>query len=100
MTLGDWRDASIILLAIEGLIFAVIYGVIFYYLWKGSRIATRWLRTIGLPQGTQYSQLLRDKTLYYSRKIVRPFEKVETAESQISSTARTIADIPKHRTRR
>ena len=100
MTLGDWRDLSIILLAIEAIVIATIYGVVFYYLWKGFRIATTWLRTTGLPQSNLYSRLLRDKTKTYSKKIVRPIVQVETTTSEISNTVRTITDIPKQRTRR
>ncbi len=100
MTLGDWRDASIILLAIEAIIIGIVYGLIFYYLWKGFRTATGWLRLTGLPQGRRYSRQIKTITQQYSQKVVRPIVKMETALDRATRTIGYIASTPKQRTRR
>jgi hypothetical protein len=100
MTLGDWRDVSIILLAIEAIVIGIVYGLIFYYLWKGFRIATGWLRLTGLPQGRRYSYQIKNITQQYSKKVVRPIVKVETTLDRTTRTLGHIASTPKQRTRR
>ena len=100
MTLGDWRDVSIILLAAEAMVIGLIYGLIFYYLWKGFRIATAWLGLTGLPEGRRYARLMRDITQQYSKKIVRPVVKIEATLTRTSRTLGAVAEIPKQRTRR
>jgi hypothetical protein len=100
MPLGDWRDVSIILLAIEAIVIGLVYGLIFYYLWKGFRIATGWLRLTGLPQGRRYSRLIKEVTNQYSKKIVRPVVNLESKLNQTSRTLSSVANTPKQRTRR
>ncbi len=100
MTLADWRDASIILLALEAIVIGIIYGAAFYYFWKGVRVARAWLRTTGFPQGQRYTRLMKSYTDQYSKKIVRPVVKVETTVTRVSKTAGAIASVPKQRTRR
>jgi hypothetical protein len=100
MTLGDWRDVSIILLAIEAIVIGLVYGLIFYYLWKGFRITTGWLRLTGLPQGRRYSRLIKEVTNQYSKKIVRPVVNLESKLNQTSRTLSSVANTPKQRTRR
>ncbi len=100
MTLGDWRDVSIILLAIEAIVIGIIYGLIFYYLWKGFRIATGWLRLTGLPQGRRYSRQIKNITQQYSQKVARPIVKAETTIARTTRTLGSIAAAPKQRTRR
>jgi len=100
MILGDWRDASIILLAIEAIVIGLVYGLIFYYLWKGSRIATGWLRLSGLPQGRRYSRQIKTVTQQYSKKVVRPIVAAETTIDRTTRTLAHIASTPKQRTRR
>ena len=82
MSVGDWRDVSIILLSLEGILIGLIYGAIFYFLWKGFRIAHGWLQRIGLPQGRRYAALVRWYTFRYSRKVVKPFVTAEAVASQ------------------
>ncbi len=100
MTLGDWRDLSIILLAVEAMLIGLIYGLIFYYLWKGFRIATAWLGLTGFPEGRRYARLMRDITQQYSKKIVRPVVKTEATLTRTSRALGAVAEIPKQRTRR
>ena len=100
MTLGDWRDVSIILLAVEAMLIGLVYGLIFYYLWKGFRIVTTWLGLTGLPEGRRYARLIRDYSQQYSKKIVRPVIKVETALTRTTRTLGTLTEIPQQRTRR
>jgi hypothetical protein len=99
MSLGDWRDVSIILLALEALIIGLIYGAIFYYLRKGFRITTIWLSQIGLPGGRRYARTAKDITQQYSKKIVRPIVSAETTLTRTTRTVGHIAKIPKLRTR-
>ena len=100
MTLGDWRDVSIILLAVEAMLIGLIYGLIFYYLWKGFRIATAWLGLTGLPEGRRYARMMRDLTQQYSKKIARPVVKIESTLTRTSRTLGSVTEIPKQRTRR
>jgi len=100
MTLANWRDISLILLAVEAIILALIPGLIFYFLWKGFRTATSWLRMIGLPEGQRYSRMMKEVTQRYSKKVVRPVAKIETTLTQTSQTLNSVATIPKQRTRR
>lgn len=100
MTLGDWRDLSLILLALEGMLVALIYGVIFYVLWKGLRIAHQWLRTIGLPEGNRYALLARQYTQELSQRIVRPFVQVEATLAQLSTFFHALAAFMNKTSRR
>ncbi len=100
MTLGDWRDLSLILLALEGMIIALVYGVIFYFLWKGFRMAYQWLQTIGLPEGRRYSLLARQYTQELSQRVVRPFVRIEAFLSQLSTFFHTLTALMNKTSRR
>ncbi len=100
MSLGDWRDISLILLSLEALVIGLIYGVIFYYLWKGFRITTIWLSHIGLPEARRYAHLAKTYSYQYSKKIVRPIISVETTLTRTTRTAGHLVPTPKQRTRR
>lgn len=100
MSLGDWRDASIILLSLEGIVIGIIYGLAFYYSWKGVRIARNWLSLKGFPEGQRYTRLMKTYTRQYSQKIVRPVVKVESTYTRTKKTLGTVAATPKQRTRR
>ncbi len=95
MTLSDWRDISLILLALEGVVIVLIYGILFYYAWKGLRITYRWLQGMGLPQGRRYAALMKAYATRYSQKIVRPFIAAETAYGQATGVIRAI--FPTHK---
>jgi len=90
MSLGDWRDVSVILLSLEALVIGLIYGAIFYFLWKGSRIAHRWLANIGLPQGRRYAALARWYTTRYSKKTIRPFVTIHAVTSETTGFLRAL----------
>jgi len=98
MSIGDWRDIAVILLSLEAFLIGLVYGLIFYFLWKGSRRATKWLRWQGFPKGHYYSQRIKELTKRYSQKIVRPVVKIETSLTKTSRTLGTITKIPKKRT--
>ncbi len=98
MTLGDWRDLSLILLSIEAMLIGLIYGLIFYYVWKGFRIATSWLRLRGLPTGQQFARQIKTITQRYSKKVVRPVVTLETTLTRTAHTLGAITNIPKQRT--
>ncbi len=100
MTLGDWRDISLILLAVEAMLIGLIYGLIFYYLWKGFRVATAWLGLTGLPEGRRYARMMRDISRQYSKKIVRPVVKIEATLTRASRTLGSVTEIPQQRIRR
>jgi hypothetical protein len=100
MTLADWRDVSIILLALEAIVIGIIYGAAFYYFWKGVRIARAWLSTKGFPEGQRYTRLMKTYTNQYSKKIVRPVVKAEATVTRATKTVGTLASAPKQRTRR
>ncbi len=85
MNLGDWRDVSLILLALEAMLIGLIYGVIFYYLWKGARIAHGWLSAIGLPLGRRYTRLIKRYTQHYSYKVAQPFARADMLLSRTKS---------------
>ncbi|HEY81603.1 MAG TPA: hypothetical protein EYP25_08680 [Anaerolineae bacterium] len=95
MTLSDWRDISLILLALEGVVILLIYGVILYYAWKGLRIAYRWLQGMGLPQSRRYAALMKGYATRYSQKIVRPLIAAEAAYDQATGVIRAI--FPPHK---
>jgi hypothetical protein len=96
MSLGDWRDLSIILLAVEGIIIALIYGIIFYYLWKGFRVAHQWLQRTGLPQGQRYAGLAKRYTRYYSHKAVKPVVQAESKLGEVSGMVRALQSPSSH----
>ena len=100
MTLGNWRDLSLILLAFEAIVIGLVYGLIFYYLWKGFRIATTWLRGRGLPESRRYSRMIKQITQQTSEKIVQPFITLEATWRQAAQTIDSIAHVPKQRNRR
>ncbi len=100
MSLNLWRDISVILLVIEFLIIGLVYGAIFYFIWKGLRLATRWLRGTGLPQGQRYSRRANQVSLQYSQKIVRPVVNLEGKLHQVSRTLDAVATTSKQRSRR
>ena len=100
MTLGDWRDVSIILLAFEAMVIGLVYGAVFYYLWKGFRVAHGWLQKIGLPQGQRYARLARQYTYYYSHKTVKPVVELETKLGEVAETTRTLLAPPRDKSKR
>ena len=100
MTLGDWRDVSLILLSLEGMAIALIWGIIFYYLWKGFRVAYRWLQWTGLPQGRRYTSLMKTYSQYYSYKIARPIVKTDEVMTQATGIIRALGTPSRSRSRR
>ncbi len=90
MTLSDWRDVSIILLALEAMVIGFVYGAIFYYSWKGLRIAYGWFSGVGLPQGRRYASLVRWYVHTYSQKVVKPFILIHTVTTQARGFARAL----------
>ncbi len=99
MTLSDWRDLSLILLALEGVIIALIYGAIFYYLWKGFRFVHRWLQRVGFPQGQRYSMSMKVYTLYYSRKVAKPLAAAESLQNQAAGFIRAFFNLSQNHSR-
>ena len=85
MDLATARNISIIILAIEGIVLVAIPGVLFYFLNKGMRKGSSWLKSIGLPQAQHYTRLVADKTNEYSNKIAEPIIKVETATTEVQT---------------
>ena len=100
MSLDAWRDLSVILLVFVSLIIGLIYGLIFYFGWKGLRLSNHWLRGTGLPQGQRYARRARELSWQYSQKVVRPVVKLETQLHQTSRTLKTLTNASKQRSRR
>ncbi len=88
MDLRTAADISIIILAIEGIVLVAVPGVLFYFLNKGMRKGTSWLKSTGLPEAQRYTRLMADKTNEYSGKITEPIIKVDTATTEVQSAAR------------
>ena len=87
MDLATARDLSIIILAIEGIVLVAVPGVLFFFLNKGMRQGSTWLKITGLPQAQRYTRLMADKTSEYSGKITEPFIKVDTATTEAKTMA-------------
>ena len=87
MDLATARDISIVVLAIQGIILVAVPGVLFYYLNKGMRQGTSWLKRIGLPEAQRYTRLMADKTNEYSGKIAEPIIKVDSAKTEVQTLA-------------
>jgi len=88
MDLTVATNISIIILAIEGIILVAVPGVLFYFLNKGMRQGTTWLKKTGLPEAQRYTRLMADKTNEYSNKIAEPIIKVDTATTEVQSMTR------------
>jgi len=97
MTIENWRDIALILLAIESFLLVLIPGILFYFLWRGTRIAIRWLKQTGFPQAHRYSHLASETTHIYSQKISEPFTRIETGKTAFAGTLRSIATTLKQR---
>lgn len=97
MTIENWRDIALILLAIESFFLALIPGVLFFFLWRGTRITIHWLKKTGFPQAQRYSHLASKTTNTYSQKISAPFTRLETGKTALAATLRSIAKTPKQR---
>lgn len=89
MDLATARDISIIVLAIQGIVLVAVPGVLFYFLNKGMRKGTAWLRITGLPEAQRYTRLMADKSSEYSGKITEPIVKVDAATTE----AKTMASV-------
>ncbi len=99
MTISNLRDISLILLAIEALLIGAIYGLIFFFIWKSFRIATKWLRGQGLPRAQKYAALAKEGSQQYSKKVAGPVVQLETRLTQVSRTMEEIAAFTKQRNR-
>lgn len=91
MNLATARNISIIILAIEAIILVLIPLVMFYFMNKGLRQGTLWLKKTGLPQAQKYTRLAADKTNEYSGKITDPIIKVEKSTTQVKETVGTVS---------
>ncbi|MBX7235639.1 MAG: hypothetical protein K1X65_14730 [Caldilineales bacterium] len=91
MTLATARDLSIILLAIEAFVFALVIGAALYFVTRGMRRGNQWLRTIGFPEAQRYARLIAEQTQVYSDKVTRPIVQVETSTHR---ARRTVAAVP------
>jgi len=100
MELETARNISIIILAIEGMILVAIPGVLFFYLNKGMRRGSAWLKTTGLPQAQRYTRLVADKTSEYSGKIVKPIVEVDAATTEAKTMASSTLNGLRGRQRR
>lgn len=97
MTIENWRDIALILLAIESFFLALTPGILFYFLWKGARIAIRWLKQTGFPQAHRYSHLASETTHTYSQKISEPFIRIEAGKTAFAGALRSVSTTLKQR---
>ena len=100
MDLATARDISIIVLAIQGIILVAVPGVLFYFLNKGMRKGSNWLKITGLPQAQYYTRLVADKTSEYSVKITEPIIKVDAATTEAKTMASSTLNGLRGRQRR
>ena len=101
MTLTDWTNLAIILLAVEAFVFVLIPAVLLYYSVRGMQSTRAWLRTIGLPQSQRISRLVAERTNTYSAKVTEPFVQVEASTTQARATLSAFPNlIRRRRTRR
>lgn len=91
MNLAIARDLSIILLAIEAFVAALVMGVMLYYVTRGVRMGKLWLRNIGFPEAQRYGRLVAQQTQVYSNKVTQPIVQIETTGYRIR---RTFTAIP------
>lgn len=91
MTLAVARDLSIILLAIEAFVMALIVGAALYFMARGVRTGKLWLRKIGFPEAQRYARLVAVQTQVYSDKVTRPLVRAETSAHR---ARRTVAAVP------
>ncbi len=91
MTLAVARDLSIILLAIEAFVVALVIGVALYFVTRGTRMGKLWLRRIGFPEAQRYARLIAQQTQVYSDKVTQPIVQLETTSHRIR---RTLTAVP------
>lgn len=101
MTLAVARDLSIILLAIEAFVMALVIGVALYFMARGMRMGNQWLRGVGFPEAQRYARLVAQQTQTYSNKVTQPIVGFESSTHRVR---RTVAAVPgifrQRRTRR
>jgi hypothetical protein len=82
MTLADWRDVSIILLAVEAFIFGLVPAVLFFALFKGVSSLNRKLPAAGLVV-RRYFQRAERSTKVVSQRIAAPFITAGATTAQV-----------------
>ncbi len=82
MNLAAWRDASLILLALQTLLLVIVVGAVLYFLNRGVMALRRMLRhTLPLVQARLWR--VAELSRQISEKVVTPIIRAETTAAQI-----------------
>jgi hypothetical protein len=89
MTLADWRDVSIILLAVEAFIFGLVPAALFFAIFKGVSALNRKLPAAGLVVRS-YFQRAERSTKVASERITAPFITAGATTAQVKRWQRSL----------
>jgi hypothetical protein len=92
MDLAFWRDASVILLSCEAFIFMLIPGAIFYFAFKGLRVAEAKVREFSPRVQGAFRQANR-LTHQYADKLVAPVIKASATGAQLRALGRRTTSL-------
>jgi hypothetical protein len=92
MDLRFWADASTVLLALEGMVFMIIPGVIFYFAFKGSRKLEQKMREYSPKVQGAFDQANR-LTHQGADKISAPVIKASATGAQLRAIGRRTASL-------
>jgi hypothetical protein len=83
VTLADWRDVSIILLAVEAFVFGLVPAALFFAMFKGISSLNRKLPAASLVVRS-YFQGAERSTKVVSQRIAAPFIAAGAATAQVN----------------
>jgi len=89
MTLADWRDVSVILLAVEAFVFGLVLAALFFAMFKGVSVLNRKLPAAGLVVRS-YFQRAERSTKIASQRIVAPFITAGAGTAQVKRWQRSV----------
>jgi hypothetical protein len=96
MDLAFWRDASIVLLSLEGFILMLIPGALIFFSIKGMRELTRKLKVVSPKVQAVFSQI-NLTTRQASDRIASPLIAASAAKARVSAMRRGTASLIKQR---
>lgn len=89
MTLSDWANLSIILLAIEAFVICLVVGVVYFYATRGLLQLIRQLR-ITFPIIQRYFRQAEQVTKTASDRVAAPFIATSAASAKVRHWQRSI----------
>ena len=92
MDLAFWRDASIVLLALEGFVLMIVPGALFFLLFKGARKLELKMREVSPRVQAAFRQVNR-LTHQGADKVAAPVIKASATSAQLRALGRRTSSI-------